>query len=251
MNETNPSTEMNVTENKRPYSLLAFASLFIGVASFILMGKWFYRHPNRVLFVCVGGIVFAVVAGCRLVLAKRRGWAGVIAGGVLCVISLYSQYPLQKAKAVSDRITCAEQLNAISQAIQTYQADHDGFNPPTLETLVTLDMISSGLLTCPGSDDQMGGSSYIYRGGDLTNKVRSSMILAYDKPENHSDHILNVLYSDGRVMKYDESEFWHLIEEDNELRKEQGFAEKPMEITPRWDREGGEYFDTDSQESMP
>lgn len=151
--------------------------------------------------------------------------------------------PLGRARDLSNRANCASRLQGIGRAIQAYQADYNGLNPPTLETLIELDIILPDILICLGSEEQPGESSYIYRGDDLTDNVTGDMILAYEKPGHHGD-LLNVLYSDGRVMEYDESKFWYLIENDNKLRKKQGFTEKPMEITPRFDREGREIVTT-------
>ena len=56
----------------------------------------------------------------------------------------------------------------------------------------------------------------------------TSMIVAYDKGDNHHD-FRNVLFVAFNVEKMSEHEFQQEIAMDNELRREMGLPEKPAD----------------------
>ncbi len=255
MNETNLSAEMNVTEKKRPYSRLAIASLFVGLGVFVFLLVWLNRYPSRFYWPGLVGIAFASMAALRLEKIHRRGGGFIAAGMILCGLAFLLHNPLVQAKALADMVKCADQLGDIDKAIALYQSGHDGLNPPTLDILVEQKLLDPEKLVCPcrkGKDT----CSYIYRGGDLNAKVPGSMVVAYDCYGNHDiadspSSQVQVLFAEGRVKFYDEENMWEILEEDNQLRRRHGFSEKPMEMMPRYDREGFELPQSDHQEPTP
>lgn len=241
MNEENYSAETIMTEKKRPFSRMAIASLFVGLAVFVCLPVWLNAYECNFYWPILGGIVFACIAALRLEKIHRRGIGFIIAGMIFCALAFFLQYPLVRAKALADTIKCAENLIDIAKAIEVYQANHDGHNPHTLETLVELGILKPEKLICPCHKEQ-NTCSYIYRGNDLNVDVPGSMILAYDRLDNHDSDgepgdDVNVLSADGHVKYYSESSMWDIIDEDNEQRQRLGLPEKPIEMTPRFDRE--------------
>jgi len=84
-------------------------------------------------------------------------------------------------------------------------------------------------LICPGQKVQKKECCYIYRGNDLTAASPADMILAYDKFDNHHGEARNVLYAGYNVERIEEADFPQAIDHDNELRRQLGLPEKPLE----------------------
>ena len=100
-------------------------------------------------------------------------------------------------------------------------------NPTLLTDLIFTQDLAAELLICPGTEDEAGGCSYIYRGADLNSSAGAEMILAYDKMNIHGA-VRNVLFADGTVKTLSEEEFAQVIGRDNELRSQQGLTKKPV-----------------------
>ena len=124
---------------------------------------------------------------------------------------------------------CDEALKLIGKKIVEYQKKNDGMNPPTLETLVDLHMITIWELVCPVSPFPVGESSYVYRGDDVYMGAPEELIIAYDKVAGHK-HRRNVLFANGKVHRQPEVVFDGFIERDNEYRKMLNLPEKRKEV---------------------
>ena len=154
---------------------------------------------------------------------------------VVIALLIYIMIPVYKrARILSVSISCHEHLNQIGQSILAYQKEYDGFNPPSLEILSRAERnkpyyLPPDLLICPGrKSDDNETCSYIYRGDDLSKDNPNELIWAYDKFNNHGN-LVNILRATGTFSKYTEDHIKVLIDKDNELRRELGLAEKPLE----------------------
>ena len=120
---------------------------------------------------------------------------------------------------------CDDALREIYRALQVYQRTHAGANPPDLRTLIDTQGLSPWLLVCPAGGGDFTGSSYVYRGADLTADVPGNMmgtlIIAYDRQPWHR-HRRNILFADGQVRRPRTADFTEAIRRDNECRIELG-----------------------------
>lgn len=169
---------------------------------------------------------------------------------VLLVVLVYVSAGLFSSVFQAVRaIKCGSQLEAIGSHIGSYQADHEGKNSPDLQTLLTnYPSLPSEVLICPNDHTaQVGRSSYVYRGNDLTETSPPEMILTYEKNPNHPWYghgIFNevrtvilfgygapgvrlVLFANGLLVRsLTEDEFLKAIDRDNELRKQLNLPQK-------------------------
>ena len=152
-------------------------------------------------------------------------------GGIALGVSIMLP-ALGRAREMAQRVQCASQLRGLGNAIAMYNNDYNGRNPKTLQELIETEDVSPKTLVCPSSDDEIGQCSYIYRGADLTASADSSMIVAYDKFDNHDGEARNVLFAGGHVERYEEEDFQELIRKDNALRRKRGLPEKPADVKP-------------------
>lgn len=158
------------------------------------------------------------------------GGASLVAGSALGVSILLPA--LGRAREMAQRVQCASQLRGLGNAIAMYNNDYNGKNPKTLQELIETEDVAPKALVCPSSDDEIGQCSYIYRGADLTASADSSMIVAYDKFDNHDGEARNVLFAGGHVERFEEEAFQELIRKDNALRRKRGLPEKPTDVEP-------------------
>lgn len=114
---------------------------------------------------------------------------------------------------------CDEALIRIAQAIFAYRDNNNGYNPPSLETLVETSAVSPWDLVCPASAFAVGQCSYVFCGGGLQGWVPGEIILAYDKTPCHKER-RNVLFADGKVKRLSEKWFDKAIQKDNEIREQ-------------------------------
>ena len=113
---------------------------------------------------------------------KKSTWI-IILG--ICAACLFIGYKVNLGMKIID---CSIRLNGIAKYIETYQFTHKGSNPPSLKTLLEMD-IGPNMLVCGSSDDDpdQGDVSFAYRGADLNDKAPVEMILVYDKQGNHKN----------------------------------------------------------------
>jgi len=149
-----------------------------------------------------------------------------------------SQFPASTAKVglvlsgpheLDNETMCYSQLSGIGKSIMMYQHDFGEQNPPDLQILVEKADVDPRAFVCRCTDDKAGEISYIYRGADLDSSAPGDMILAYDKLKNHPDVSINVLFASTCVERCSKEDFQAAIARDNELRRELGLPEKPIE----------------------
>ncbi|MFC1782375.1 hypothetical protein ACFL02_02175 [Planctomycetota bacterium] len=159
-------------------------------------------------------------------MVSESGVAAVAAvgGGVAVLLPA-----LSRARELARRVQCASNLGALARAIAMYRAEFRDNYPALLEDLFSTENLDPKTLVCPGTDDQPGQCSYIYRGVDLTASSPEDLILVHDKFENHQGECRNVLFAHFGVRRYTEEEFQQVIVRDNELRRQAGLPEKPAD----------------------
>jgi len=123
---------------------------------------------------------------------------------------------------------CAGNLYDLAEAVRFYQVKNPGMFPATLTDLVETGECDFTTLLCPGSPDEVGECSYIYRIADARDRSSEDMIIAYDKIDNHNGQYRNVLFVRTQVKKMTEQEFTKAIAQDNAERRKLGLPEKPV-----------------------
>ena len=210
---------------------LAIASLVLSITGILCVGV--LAWPISVI---LGFIALSKIKK-QPGLFKGRGLAigGIITSSVLFFLSIILSVvlilmpALGKAREMAEEIMCASQLNGIGKAFMMYQNDFDGQNPPDLQALVETVDVDASVLVCPCTDDKEGEISYIYRGADLDSSAPGDMILAYDKHENHPNGSINILFAGIHVQRCSKEKLQAAVARDNELRRELGLPEKPIE----------------------
>jgi len=123
---------------------------------------------------------------------------------------------LSRAREQANRIKCASNERQIGQAILLYTNDHNNKYPPDLGSLLVED-ISPIVFICPDTNTRAPAniahmtqeqqaqwvnehSDYIYVGKDLTSdKATGETVVLYEKPGNHGEDGMNMLFGDGHV----------------------------------------------------
>jgi len=126
---------------------------------------------------------------------------------------------------------CDETLKKIGRIIFDYQKNNEGKNPPDLQTLVDLDILSPWDLVCPASSFGVGQCSYEYRGADLYSGLPKDLILAYDKQPGHKGR-RNILFANGDVSRPPEKIFHKHLSQDNKLRQKLSLPEIDIYTCP-------------------
>ncbi len=157
----------------------------------------------------------------------------VILGGALGMAALWSVERQSDVVVVRSQRehSCMYQLRSICIGCIMYATENEGKMPTDFEMIAEY-LGENDVFVCPGSDDESGHNSYVYRGADLDiTKLaeHSRIIIAYDKEGNHRGVYRNVAFLDGHVEKISEEQFADVINDDNELRMEAGLEEKVFE----------------------
>ena len=213
---------------------LAIASLVLGIASIPLCGLG--------IIMAIIGLILGCIAISKInrqpdqLTGKGLAIGGIttsIVGLVLGLLLLISilMPALGRTRVLARRVQCSAQLSNIGKAMALYSNEYNDQFPPTLELLTETMDVAPKNLVCPDSGDQEGQCSYIYRGNDLTAASQADMILAYDKYNNHKGENRNVLFVGYNVERINEEDFPQAIDHDNELRRQMGLPEKPLEET--------------------
>ncbi len=206
---------------------LAIASLILGIVSVILSGIGF-------LPLAIIGLVLGITAKKRIRCQPDQILA--IGGIITSILGLglgLVQIIIGNGRIIGyDSAQCAQcfsQLENISRSLAAYSNTNDNTFPPSLKILVDTMNLTPNNLICPGQKVQKKECCYIYRGNDLTAASPADMILAYDKFDNHHGEARNVLYAGYNVERIEEADFPQAIDHDNELRRQLGLPEKPLE----------------------
>lgn len=176
---------------------LAIAAMVCGIAGLI----------TCVFPLGIVGLVLGIVA---LVKSNRepqvyggRGMAtaGVCTGAIstLMILVAFVLIPillpsLARARELSKRAVCAEQLKGIGRAMAMYANENRDAFPPNLDMLVDAGWINEDMLECPSAD----GAKYVYIHG-LTTAAPYETPLIYEPIENHHNEGANILFTDLHV----------------------------------------------------
>jgi prepilin-type processing-associated H-X9-DG protein len=123
---------------------------------------------------------------------------------------------LNRSRETAKRVQCASNLRQIGSAILLYSNEHQGSFPPDLATLVEGGSIPPAALVCPSTNTAVPAdwgvmtaadrklwitenSDYVYVGAGLKVSMPPEVVVAYDKPDNHSGDGMNMLFADGHV----------------------------------------------------
>jgi len=124
---------------------------------------------------------------------------------------------------------CRTTLSGMGKAFLIYANDHEDKWPPSLKTLLATQEYPPSNLFCPAMRHRPDYESYVYRGVDTGGAwVEPMIIMVHDRARNHEGG-RNILFVDSHVEWVTEERFTRLIEQDNELRRKRGFAEKPAQ----------------------
>lgn len=212
---------------------LAIASLVLGIISLILCFLGIFPAIIGLILGCVAiGIINSQPNQMK---GKELAISGIIIsiiGIFLGLIPLFITFMMPTLGKIRDQawhVQCASQLSIIGKAIVMYSNDYNDQFPLTLEVLIETTDLDPKNLVCPSNKNPEGQCSYIYRGNDLTAASPTDMILAYDKYDNHEGETRNVLYAGFNVERIEEEDFAQAIDHDNELRRQMGLPEKPLE----------------------
>jgi prepilin-type processing-associated H-X9-DG protein len=168
--------------------------------------------------------IFATIFGILGIRQTRKPNTGgkglAIAGLILGVVNLlaWTAYfalviafmvpALNNARVAVNQAVCANNMQAVGQAIMLYAQQHRGDLPPDLATLMQQANLSGQTLVCPLTNStapttQQAATAkldYIYVGqGRNTNNIDPKTILIYERLTNHAGQGINVLRADGSV----------------------------------------------------
>jgi prepilin-type processing-associated H-X9-DG protein len=170
---------------------IATAGLVMGILSFCIP-----------LVCSLLAIIFGIIGITRA--KDGRGGKGLgIAAIVLGIISLLFMPAillpaLNRARETANRVKCGNQMQMIGVAINSYQSQHRGQNPPNLNALVSSGLISNQALVCPSDNNTSGQPSYILAPPTRLGAFNGTSVLLYEPVSDHADGA-NFLYGDGHV----------------------------------------------------
>jgi prepilin-type processing-associated H-X9-DG protein len=136
----------------------------------------------------------------------------VSVGGVLAFWALQK---VDRSVEAADRKKCAANMIALGHAVLMYGNENKGRYPPGVRDLMVTQDIGSEVFNCPASGHtparaatfeeqvrKLDGEhlSYMYVGGGMTHQTTDpNAVLMYEKPTNHDDGRINVLFADLHV----------------------------------------------------
>jgi hypothetical protein len=121
-----------------------------------------------------------------------------------------------RGREQANRVKCSANMKMIALAIQQYAADHDGWFPDTLATLVRQGELTSSMFICPSSNDNASDAadineiarqidedartcSYVYLGEGMRLTSPASTPVLVDRESNHNFQVVNVMFADGQI----------------------------------------------------
>ena len=140
--------------------------------------------------------------------------------------------PAHKALAFSEQMACGMHVSDMGKACLLYANEHNDQLPPDLDTLMDQaemrphEALSQKGLICPATGLK---GSYGYCADGLDCSCEPTIIVAYDKKDNHTEGYRNVLFLDSHVEWIPEERFQELIIKVNAVRKERGLKEHVFE----------------------
>jgi hypothetical protein len=120
---------------------------------------------------------------------------------------------LNRARETANRVKCASNMRQIGMAILLYSNDMKGAYPPDLGTLLKTEDITAAVFVCPDtgkspppgmSPDEAAdwvnkNTDYVYIGSNLKQGAAPSVVVCYEKPEDHGNDGQNILFGDGHI----------------------------------------------------
>lgn len=129
------------------------------------------------------------------------------------------------------RVMCGSNLRQIGQGLMLYAQDHADQFPPTLDLLILHADVRAEVFICPSTTHiNAAGStaeeqaanfaadqsrcSYVYLPTTRPfSQIDPYEVIAYEKPGNHDDAGMNVLYGDGHVEWFSKRQADHVLSE--------------------------------------
>jgi prepilin-type processing-associated H-X9-DG protein len=123
-----------------------------------------------------------------------------------------------RKREASNRQYCANCMIALGQAMLLYENENNGRYPPGLQELLKTQDTGSEVFICRSSGDtkaegrtldeiarNLAGEhlSYVYVGNGMSRRLSPNVVLMYEKPTNHRDGGVNVLFGDGHVELFE------------------------------------------------
>ncbi len=132
----------------------------------------------------------------------------------------------QSDKLQADSYVSMKKVKSILLACIIYCDKNGNKMPDALN-----DLLVAGELKAEDIASPLPGSGYIYRGNDLTTKVKNpaAMIAIYERFEINGQASFTIGFMDGHVERRAQAAFTEALAKDNALRKEQNLTEKPDE----------------------
>jgi len=125
-------------------------------------------------------------------------------------------------KKLSQR-ACRMRVSGLGKAMLIYSNDYEDQFPLKFKDLRLAEVTEKGM-RCPAVKTK---DSYVYRGKGLNQSMPPTMILLYDKLENHNGTGRHLLFLNSQVEWVSEERFQALIRQDNALRRKRDLPELP------------------------
>jgi len=151
--------------------------------------------------------VVAIILGIIAIVSARRepnryrgkgmAIAGVVCGGIGTLVTPLVFLPsLIRARELSKRLICSENLKAIGLAADIYLNDTD-LTFVSLKTLVVEGFLDPRNTSCPSATQ--AGPNYVILEKPAEYDGDPEKVVAYEPKSNHGDEGGNILFADGHV----------------------------------------------------
>jgi prepilin-type processing-associated H-X9-DG protein len=135
-------------------------------------------------------------------------------GGVALGVSILLP-SLNRARETANRVKCASDERQMGQACLLFCNDHQGKYPADIADMLT-EAITPDVFICPSSGTSLpkdyatmapadlakwitDHGDYVYVGAGMTSAAGADQIVVYEKPGNHRQAGMNILFGDGHV----------------------------------------------------
>src|SRR5687767_1972034 len=136
--------------------------------------------------------------------------------GIIALLIAILLPSLNRARETANRVKCGSNLRQIGQAMLLYSNENRGKYPPDFAALIKTQDITAEVFICPSGHSSLPpnihtmkpdeiaawvnqNADYVYLGAGRNNTVGADEILVYEKPNNHGNQGMNMLFGDGHV----------------------------------------------------